>query len=210
MQVYGKDRKWELCLGRHEGYVVGSCYNRHIEITLGFKNLFQICACSLVHSLSTSLWISSSYLPVRITTNVIWWLIFMVYLMAFKQETHLKMRLWDHFEKHSAGWREAQNVGSTSPWLESQTKENGEVSWTLASISLCFWTVDPRHLTISGSGRHDFLSRGTASSNCAKIDSSLTWFWFCHNHKGNWYRLWRKRLAAETQLGRYHWGRVLL
>lgn len=134
----------------------------------------------------------------------------MVYLMVFKQETHLKIRLWERFEKDSAGWREAQNVGSTSPWLESQTKENGEVRGTPASISLCFWTVDPMQQTASGSGCHDFLSRGTVSSNCAKIDPPLTCFWFRHNHKGNWHNLWRQRLAIETQSGRYHWGRVSL
>lgn len=62
-----------------------------------------MCACSLGQGLSVSLFISSSCLPVRITINVLEWLIFMVYLMVFKQETHLKMRLWERFEKDSAG-----------------------------------------------------------------------------------------------------------
>lgn len=65
------DKKWELRLGRHEGYVVGSCYNHHIETVLGLKKLFQISACSLGHGLLVSLLIYSSRLLDRITINVI-------------------------------------------------------------------------------------------------------------------------------------------
>lgn len=66
-----------------KGPVAGPCYNRPIETALGCQKPFQICACSLVHGLSMSLFIPSC-LRDGATGNVMGWLICTVYLMACK------------------------------------------------------------------------------------------------------------------------------